>query len=126
MRRLEGPELVAYDLIAWELAAQVRIQKLPFLAPGASGMTIGRLVLLRSDVDRSGNRELIAHELVHVRQYEEAGGVVRFLRGYLRDYVVQLRIHRRHRPAYLAIPAEAEAREHARQWARRRRSHPSR
>lgn len=118
MRRLEGPELASYDLDP-ELAARVRIVRVPVLAPGSSGMTIGRFVFLTSDVDRGGGRELLAHELVHVRQYEEAG-VVSFLLRYLRDYVQGLRRLKNHRQAYLAIPAEVEARAEARAWRRRR------
>ena len=75
MRRLEGPELAAYDVVAPSLATTVRIQRVLFLTPGSSGMTVGRLVLLTRDDDRSGGRELIAHELVHVRQYHEGRGV---------------------------------------------------
>lgn len=117
MRRLEGPELARYALDP-ELAQRVRVVQVPFLAPGTSGMTLGRFVLLTSDLDRSGTRELLAHELVHVRQYAEAG-VVRFLATYLRDYLRGLRRLRNHRRAYLAIPAEVEARAEARAWARR-------
>lgn len=117
MRRLEGPELARYDLDP-ELARRVRVVRVPFLAPGSSGMTLGRFVLLTSDLDRSGTRELLAHELVHVRQFAEAG-VVRFLAGYLRDYLRGLLRLRNHRQAYLAIPAEVEARAEARAWARR-------
>ena len=52
--------------------------------------------------------------------------MVIFLRRYVRDYLGQLRIHRRHRAAYLAIPAEVEARSEAAAWAARRRDrHPS-
>ena len=96
----------------------MRIQTVPFLA-GSSGMTIGRFVLLRSDHDRSGERELLAHELVHVRQYAEAG-LVRFLWHYLRDYLVGLLSLRKHNAAYLAIPAEAEARAETAAWKRAR------
>lgn len=117
VRRLEGPELAGYDLEP-DLASRVRIVRVPFLAPGSSGMTIGRLVFLTSDVDRSGRRELLAHELVHVRQYAETG-TVRFLLRYLRDYVRGLVRLRDHRQAYLAIPTEVEARAEAREWARR-------
>ncbi|MEM7140716.1 MAG: DUF4157 domain-containing protein [Actinomycetota bacterium] len=116
MRRLEGPELEAYDLVPREIAERARIQRVFVLPPGASGMTIGRLILLKSDVDRSGSRELVAHELVHVRQYAESG-FVRFLAVYLRDYLRQLVRLRRHRAAYLAIPAEAAARTEAHAWA---------
>lgn len=115
MRRLEPVELDAYDILDRSLAERVRIVRVPILPPGASGMTLGRFILLRSDLDRSGSRQLIAHELVHVRQFAEQG-VVRFLATYLRDYVRQLRALRRHRAAYLAIPAEVEARAEADTW----------
>ena len=118
MRRLEGPELAGYDLDP-DLAARVRIVRVPFLAPGSAGMTIGRFVLLTSDVDRSGERELLAHELVHVRQYAEAG-LVPFLARYFRDYLQGLVRLKNHRQAYLAIPSEVEARAEARAWRRRR------
>ncbi len=118
MRRLEGAELAAYDLIDPELSRLVRVVKVPVLAPGSSGMTIGRFVFLTTDVDRSGGRTLLAHELVHVRQYAEVG-MVCFLLRYLRDYAVALRRLRSHRRAYLAIPAEVEARDEAAAWARR-------
>ena len=119
VRALLDVELEGYDLIDRELAERVRIIKVPFLVPGASGMTIGRFVLLQSDVDRSGGRELLAHELVHVRQYAELG-VARFLWRYLRDYLRLLRTHRAHRAAYLAIPAEVQARAEAAAWKLRR------
>ncbi|MEZ5247114.1 MAG: DUF4157 domain-containing protein [Acidimicrobiales bacterium] len=118
MRRLEGPELEHYGLDP-ALAERVRILRVPFLAPGSAGMTIGRFVLLTSDVDRTGERELLAHELVHVRQYA-AVGLVPFLARYIRDYLRGLVRLRNHRQAYLAIPAEVEARAEARAWKRRR------
>lgn len=89
---------------------------LPF---GSSGMAVGRYVLLRTDNDRSGNRKLLAHELVHVRQWHESGSWA-FLRAYLGDYFRGLRRHRRHRDAYRAIRAEQEARAEADAWETRR------
>ncbi len=118
MRRLEGPELIAYDLIDVHLARRVRVIRVPFIAPGSAGMTIGHWVLLRHDDDRSGHRELIAHELVHVRQFEELG-LIRFLTRYFRDYLRCLRKLGSHRRAYLAIPAEVDARREAASWAAR-------
>lgn len=118
MRRLEGPELAAYDLDP-ALAQRVRIVQVPILPPGASGMTIGSYVFLTSDVDRTGGRELLAHELVHVRQFAEAG-TLPFLMRYLRDYVSGLVRLKNHRRAYLAIPAEVEARAEAAVWKRTR------
>ena len=116
MRRLEGPEIAAYDVLDPALAAKVWIQKVPVLPRGASGMTIWRFVFLKSDDVRDGSRKLIAHELVHVRQYAELG-YLRFSYRYLRDYFRNLWDLRRHRPAYLAIPAEIEARAEADEWA---------
>ena len=116
MRRLGALEIEGYaDVIDPELAARVRIQRVPLLPPGASGMTIDRFVLLLDDDDRAGTSELMAHELVHVRQWAEYG-VVGFLRRYLGDYLRGLWTHRRHRKAYLDIPFEAEARDRAKRW----------
>jgi Domain of unknown function (DUF4157) len=116
VRKLEGPEIKAYDVLEPDLAARVRVQKVPVLPRGASGMTIMRLVMLRSDEDRRGSRKLLAHELVHVRQYAELG-YVRFSYRYLRDYFRGLVRHRNHRRAYLAIAAEVQARVEADEWA---------
>ena len=118
MRRLEGPELTSYDVIDTDLATRVRIVTVPVLPRGADGMTIGRWILLKQDRDRVGDRELIAHELVHVRQYDELG-YLRFSLRYLRDYAAGLLRHRHHRRAYLSIPAEVEARADAAEWRRR-------
>lgn len=119
MRRLEGPELTSYDVIDADLAKRVRVVPVPVLPRGADGMTIGRWVFLRNDRDQVGDRELMAHELVHVRQFDELG-YVRFSLRYLRDYAAGLVRHRRLRQAYLSIPAEVEARAEAAAWRTRR------
>ena len=122
MRGLTDAELRAYDHIPPEVAGRVRVVRLPVLAPGADGMTFGRFVLLRRDGpdDRTGRRELLAHELVHAAQYAEQG-TLRFLWRYVVAYLRNLRRLRRHRHAYLAIPVEQEAREAAARWAAARR-----
>ena len=43
----------------------------PVLTPGIAGMTLGRWILLRRGHEH--DRGLIAHELVHVRQWRELG-----------------------------------------------------
>jgi hypothetical protein len=121
VRRLTPTELDAYDVLPRALAHRVRIQRMPFLAPGANGMTIGRFVFLRNDGLFDGSRKIIAHELVHVRQYYELG-FVRFLAHYLRDYVRALWRLKRHRAAYLAIPFEQHAYAEADEWLARRQS----
>lgn len=120
MRRLEGREIQSYDVLSPELAERVRIVRVPVLPFGSSGMAVGRYVLLRTDNDRSGNRKLLAHELVHVRQWHEAGRWA-FLRAYFVDYFRGLRSHRRHRDAYRAIRAERQACAEADAWEKRRR-----
>ncbi len=119
MRRLEGPEISGYDVIPNAVAKRVRIVQVPTLAAGADGMTFGPFIFLRRDDDRSGTRELIAHELVHVHQFVELGPR-RFLTRYVLDYLRALRRLRNHNEAYLAIPFEVEARDIAHQWAGRR------
>lgn len=116
MRRLTPQEIAAYDLVPAELARRARVQRVPFLAPGVAGMTVGRLILLLRDDDHSGRRTLLAHELAHVEQYARLG-TIRFLRRYVGEYLVNLgRLHS-HRRAYLAISLEAEARAAAARWA---------
>ncbi len=115
-RPLSDEQINGFDHVPRQLTARVRLVPLPFLTPNADAITLGRVILVRRGHERSD--ELLAHELVHVRQWEELG-VVRFLARYLGHYVKNLARLRRHRPAYLAIPMEEEAREQAREWKRR-------
>ena len=108
MRRLEGPELEAYDLVPHELARRVRVMQVPFLPNHADGMTVGTWIFVRNDDDTSGNRALLAHELVHVRQFAEQGRA-RFLVRYVREYLRRRWTSCGHRQAYLDITAEVEA-----------------
>ncbi|MGH9178729.1 MAG: eCIS core domain-containing protein [Acidimicrobiales bacterium] len=121
MRRLTPVELGSYDHVPPEVAARALVQRVPVLPPGSDGMTLGRLVLVKRDgmADRTGRRRLLAHELVHVRQFAEKGRA-RFLARYLSDYVRNLARLHRHREAYLAIPYEVEARAGADDWQRAR------
>ena len=119
MRRLNPHEIAGYDLVPAEIARRARVQKVPVLSPGMQGMTLGRLILVLRDDDRSGRRVLLAHELVHVEQYAELG-TARFLRRYVGEYFVNLWRLRNHRQAYWAISLEVEARAVAARWAERR------
>ena len=141
-RSLTPDEVETYDHVPAAVARRARLHRVRWLASGAHGMTLGRHVLLvRGHEDRP---PLIAHELVHVRQYAETG-TLRFLVAYLGHYVrnvlgrvapdgegvggrtttaatgeTALRSAStpgRHRAAYLAIPAETEARAEAARWA---------
>lgn len=144
LRRLNARELDAYDIVPRSLAERVWVVRFPVLQPGADGMTLGRVILLRRDHVRDGTRALLAHELVHVRQFDE-NGFVPFLWTYWREYLGHRRRLRRattepsgiigdpehdreatddrpgsfmarHRRAYLDISYEVEARQITKGW----------
>lgn len=75
-------------------------------------MTLMRRIYVAPDVldgDPDSLRRVLVHELVHVRQWVEAGPV-RFLRRYLGDYLRSRLAGKPHRHSYLAIRQEVEAR----------------
>jgi len=82
---------------------------------GASAVTLGSAVLFSAqgwrEVDRVSDQGLIllAHELVHVRQYREYG-LVSFLWRYGREYAAGRFRGRSHDQAYRGISFEKEAR----------------
>jgi hypothetical protein len=76
-------------------AAATAIQ---FLTPATCGLTLRYGIFVRSDCWRE--RALIAHELVHVMQYERLGGILPFLRQYLSQCITV---------GYPAAPLEQEA-----------------
>ena len=86
---------------------RARVLVVPALMPGAAGMTLGRWIVIRRGHEH--DRSLLAHELVHVRQWREVG-TVRFLWRYLGAYARGRVRGLRHRDAYAAIPLEQEAR----------------
>jgi uncharacterized protein DUF4157 len=112
-QRLVPRELRTFDLVPLADRARAVVTVVPWLP--AHGMTIGRFVFLkRSHADRPG---LLAHELVHVRQYRELG-YIRFSARYLAAYAGNLvRFRFRHDAAYRAIPFEVEAYRMAGAWA---------
>ena len=67
----------------------------PFFAPG--GMALGRGIYLLP-----GNRASLRHELVHVMQYQRAGGIRPFMHRYLVECMTE---------GYMESVLEAEARE---------------
>ena len=76
------------------------------MPPGAAAVTIGPLVVVRRRA--ADDVRLMAHELVHVRQWRDLGAVG-FLRRYLGAYL-RWRLHGYpHWGAYRRIPLEIEA-----------------
>lgn len=111
VRRLDPAGTVAAsEHVAPIDADRARLVTVPWLTPGVAGMTIGRWILLRRG--REDDLSLIAHELVHVRQWRERGAV-RFLASYLVAYARGRWAGLGHHGAYAAIPAEVEARRFA-------------
>lgn len=118
VRRLTNAEIAAYDHIDPRLALRVRLVDLPYIPGGYTGITLGRWVGLAEIQSDDGTSTLIAHELVHVRQWQEQG-VLGFSTRYIGAFLRGLVRHRRWRTAYLEIPAETEARAEALSWKRR-------
>jgi hypothetical protein len=52
---------------------------------GSGGLTLGHAILVLRSQATKGN--LLAHELVHVRQYEQAGSISLFLKRYVAELV---------------------------------------
>lgn len=106
-RRLEAREREQFTHVPVRDLDRARVATVPVLTPGIAGMTLGRWILVRRGHEHDD--ALIAHELVHVRQWRELGPV-RFLYRYLGAYTRGRRRGLGHRSAYEAIPLEAEAR----------------
>lgn len=74
--------------------------------PQADAVTLGRTILMRES--RQGDGGLLAHELVHVRQFRELGALG-FLGRYVGAYLRLRLTGHRHMAAYRRIPLEVEA-----------------
>ncbi|MDH3299374.1 MAG: DUF4157 domain-containing protein [Acidimicrobiia bacterium] len=118
-RSLNQAELDSYDVLPKYLARRVRVVAVPTLPGRYDGMTLGYTILLAHEVDERGNSPLLAHELVHVRQWAEQGRIG-FSGRYLGSFARGLRLHRSWRQAYLSIEAETEARRETSEWLRRK------
>ncbi len=64
----------------------------------SAGISMGRGILVRETNVHDGS--VMAHELVHARQYEQAGGIAAFLIRYMNELA---------RFGYAAMPMETEA-----------------
>jgi hypothetical protein len=107
VRRLDADERAAFLHVPAVDVARARVVLAPVLTPGVAAMSWGRWILVRRGHEH--DRSLLAHELVHVRQWRELGAV-RFLWRYVGAYLRGRRRGLRHHEAYLAIPLEREAR----------------
>lgn len=114
-RWLDPIEIEDFHHVTNEVLGRVRLIRTNLLPPAADGMTVGRFVFLRDDHINKTGSTLLAHELVHVRQFAEMGAL-RFFSAYLGAYFSNLWRLKNHRQAYLDIPLEQEARAVAADW----------
>lgn len=113
VRTLSKSEIDKFDHLPRAMTKRARLKTARWLPPQADAMTLGNTIYVRpghQDSDR-----LIAHELVHVRQWAELGRVG-FLARYLSSYFRNLARLRNHMAAYRSIPLEEEARAGADTW----------
>lgn len=80
------------------LTLKTAVAAIQFLTPATRGLALRYGIFVRSDC--WGERQLIAHELVHTAQYERLGGLQPFLRQYLTECLTA---------GYPAGPLEQEA-----------------
>jgi hypothetical protein len=73
-------------------------QETKILTLATAGLTLGYGIAIHASA--WGERKLVVHELVHVRQYEQLGGIDAFLRRYLGECVTR---------GYPQAPMEQEA-----------------
>lgn len=121
-RPLNTVELDSYRLLPLALAKRARVYEIPALPGSYVGVTLGRHVFLATEVVDDGESLLLAHELVHVRQWHEQG-VIGFGRRYIWAFLRSMPRTRSWNASYLAIPDEVEARAAADQWFQEKRLH---
>ncbi len=124
VRRLSPGETALYAAVVDpQLARRVWLLQIPMLPGPYAGLTLWRLVVIERWLEPEHPSALLAHELVHVRQFHEQG-IVRFTFDYNKAFAAGLVTQRSWSKAYRAIPAEVEARREATRWAMQRSEAP--
>ena len=85
---------------------EVRLVEVPFSTPGSDAITAGRIIFIQRD--KADDPDLIAHELVHVCQWEEDG--IEFLWNYTSEYTRNAVELGDLQGAYVELSFEKEAR----------------
>ena len=99
--------VVVLVVLDWQARSDdvVRVIEVPYLG-GSGAITTGRVIFVHEG--RDDDAELLAHELVHVCQWEQ--GHIRFLWDYTTEYVSNLAELRDSGQAYREISFEEQAR----------------
>jgi len=119
-RRLNLTELSSYDVLPDEILKNVKVIKMPRISKTFTGITLGKYIFLSKKLEYDGKSLLIAHELVHVRQWHELG-VIGFLWKYLSEFFKGLVKEKNWMKAYNKISLEQEAQLIANLWQERKR-----
>lgn len=100
VREPERVRVLRVKIIPWPGARPLRsaAKVIGFATDATCGLTLGYGIFIREDCWR--DRGLIAHELVHISQYERLGGIAPFLRQYLGECLTV---------GYVNAPLEREA-----------------
>jgi hypothetical protein len=115
-RTLTPQEQATFDLVPASVTSKAKVVPISFVPPGFVGITVGNRIMLRKGHEH--RQQLLAHELVHVRQFHELG-IPRFFARYLTEYAKGIVTLRKTHAAYRAISLEVEAREAASAWAKK-------
>jgi hypothetical protein len=115
-RTLTDQEKQRFDHVPKAVTDEAKITPISFVPPGFVGITIGNRIMLKKGHEHK--EQLLAHELVHVRQFDELG-VVGFFSRYLSEYAKGIVKHGKLHEAYRGISLEVEARQEANRWAKR-------
>lgn len=115
VRGLTKEEIIAYDFVPKNVINQVKIINIPNIMGTFKGLTIGKYIFISKKIPCDGSSHLIAHELVHVRQWNELG-IIGFTVKYLSDFFSKLIKHKNWINAYSEIILESEARDISQKW----------
>lgn len=114
-RSLTSPELHAFDHVSERTRHRAVVVGIPWLPGTFAGLTLGRYILLARPESDDGSSTLLAHELVHVEQWDHRG-IIGFAGWYVADFLQEYRHRRKWMDAYRALEAEVEARARTRVW----------
>lgn len=114
-RLLTSPERLAFDHVQERTLQRVVVVNIPWLPGTFAGLTLDRFILLARPQPEDGSSTLLAHELVHVEQWDDRG-IIGFAWWYVSNFLREYRQRRKWMNAYRALDAEVEARSRTRDW----------
>ncbi|NNF53357.1 MAG: hypothetical protein HKN03_02835 [Acidimicrobiales bacterium] len=114
-RTLTSPERLAFDHVEERTLQRAVVVCIPWLPGTFAGLTLDRFILLARPQRADGSSTLLAHELVHVEQWDDRG-MIGFAKWYVANFVREYRHRRKWMASYRALEAEVDARARTRDW----------